>query len=108
MPTSVGILIFISIINTTSERLTAINFFNCWYFSFYEQLKVHAQLSSIEISCSVELNTKNGFITSGPELGPIYYSDYAPDFFFRKKSIKSYADFIHKNKMLETFVGHFF
>ena len=26
-------------INTTSERLNARNFFICWYFSFYEQLK---------------------------------------------------------------------
>ena len=36
---------FISMINTTSERLKAKNFFICWYFSFYEQLKFHAQLS---------------------------------------------------------------
>ena len=41
-----GILTFISMINTTSERLKARNFFVCWYFSFYEQLKFHAQLSS--------------------------------------------------------------
>ena len=45
MPTIVGILIFISMINTTSERLKARNFFVCWYFSFYEQLKFCAQLS---------------------------------------------------------------
>ena len=45
MPTIVGILTFISMINTTSERLKARNFFNCWYFSFYEQLKFRAQLS---------------------------------------------------------------
>ena len=32
-------------INTTSERLKAINFFICRYFSFYEQLKFRAQLS---------------------------------------------------------------
>ena len=44
-PTIVGILTFISMINTTSERLKAKNFFICWYFSFYEQLKFHAQLS---------------------------------------------------------------
>ena len=36
---------FISIINTTSERLIARNFFICRYFSFYEQLKFRAQLS---------------------------------------------------------------
>ena len=45
MPTIVSILTFISMINTTSERLKAKNFFICRYFSFYEQLKFHAQLS---------------------------------------------------------------
>ena len=45
IPTSVGILTFISMINTTSERLTARNLFICRYFSFYEQLKFRAQLS---------------------------------------------------------------
>ena len=44
MPTIVGILTFISMINT-SERLKARNFFICRYFSFYEQLKFRAQLS---------------------------------------------------------------
>ena len=38
MPTIVGILTFISMINTTSERLKARNFFSWRYFSFYEQL----------------------------------------------------------------------
>ena len=45
MPTIVGILTFISMINTTSEGLKARNFFICGYFSVYEQLTVHAQLS---------------------------------------------------------------
>ena len=45
MPTTVGILTLISMINTTYERLKARNFFNCWYFSFYEQLKFRTQLS---------------------------------------------------------------
>ena len=45
MPTIVGILTFISMINTTSERLKASNFFTFRYFSFKEQLKFHAQLS---------------------------------------------------------------
>ena len=45
MPTNVGILTFISMINTTSERLKARNLFICLYFSFYEQLKLRAQLS---------------------------------------------------------------
>ena len=41
----VGILIFISMINTTAEGLKARNFFICRYFSFYEQLKFSTQLS---------------------------------------------------------------
>ena len=45
IPTIVGILSFISMINTTSERLKARNFFNCRYFNFYEQLKFRAKLS---------------------------------------------------------------
>ena len=45
MPTIVGILTFISMINTTSERLKARNFFICLYVSVYEQLKFRAQLS---------------------------------------------------------------
>ena len=44
MPTVVGILTFISMIVTTSERLEARSFFICQYFSFYEQLKFSAQL----------------------------------------------------------------
>ena len=38
MPTIVGILTFISMICTTSERLKARYFYICWYFSFYEQV----------------------------------------------------------------------
>ena len=45
MPTIVGILTFISMINTTPARLKAINFFVCRYYRFYEQLKDRAQLS---------------------------------------------------------------
>ena len=45
MPTVVGILTFISMINTSSEGLKARNFFICWYFSCNEQLKFLAQLS---------------------------------------------------------------
>ena len=44
-PTSVGILTFISMINTASEGLKSRNLFICRYFSFYEQLKFCAQLS---------------------------------------------------------------
>ena len=44
MPTIVGILTFISMINTASERLKSGNFF-IRYSSFYEQLQFHAQLS---------------------------------------------------------------
>ena len=43
--TIVGILTFISRINTTSERLEARNFFICRCFSFSEQFKFLAQLS---------------------------------------------------------------
>ena len=61
MPTIVGILTFISMINTPSERLKEINvFIICQYFSFYEQLKFRAQLSCKMI--------KKSFITSGPVL----------------------------------------
>ena len=45
MPTIAGILTFISMINTKSERLKAKNFFICRYFRFDEQLKFLAQLS---------------------------------------------------------------
>ena len=45
MPTIGGILTFISMINTTSERLKVIHFLICRYFSFYEQLKFRVQLS---------------------------------------------------------------
>ena len=45
MPTIIGILTFISMINATFERHKARNFFICRYFSFYEQLKFRAQLS---------------------------------------------------------------
>ena len=45
MPTIVGILTFISMINTTTERLKAKHFFSCQYFSLYEQLKFCAHLS---------------------------------------------------------------
>ena len=46
MPTIVvGILTFISMINTTSERLKAIIFFTFWNFSVYEVLKFRVHLS---------------------------------------------------------------
>ena len=60
MPTIVGILTYISMINTTYERLKAINFFVCWYFSFYEQLKF--VLSWVE--------REKSFLTSRPDLDP--------------------------------------
>ena len=37
MPTIVGILTFLSMINTTSERLKARHFFICGYFSFFHE-----------------------------------------------------------------------
>ena len=45
MPTIVCILTFISMVNTTSVRLKARNFFICQYFSFYEQLKFRDESS---------------------------------------------------------------
>ena len=45
MPTIVGILTFVSMINETSESLKARKVFIFQHFSFYEQLKFSAQLS---------------------------------------------------------------
>ena len=45
MPTIVCILTFISMIDTTSGRLRGRKVFIFQYFSFYELLKIHAQLS---------------------------------------------------------------
>ena len=45
MPTSVVILIFMSMINTTSEHLKARKVFIFKHFRFYEHFKFHAQLS---------------------------------------------------------------
>ena len=61
MPTIVGILTFISMINITSGRLRARNFFTIRYFSFYQELEFRAQLS-------VSVEHEKSFITSGPAL----------------------------------------
>ena len=45
MPTIVGILTFISMINTTSESWKARNVFIFQHFGFYEQWKLHTHLS---------------------------------------------------------------
>ena len=45
MSTIVGILTFISMINTVSESFKARKGFNFHHFTFYEPLKFHAQLS---------------------------------------------------------------
>ena len=47
MPTILGILTFISLINNTPERLKAriVNIFQQYFFCCYECLKFHAQLS---------------------------------------------------------------
>ena len=45
MPTIVGILTFISMINTISESLKAKGIFVFQHLSFYEQLRFHAQLN---------------------------------------------------------------
>ena len=49
MPTIVGILTFISMINTTSKRLKVRNFFICRYFIFYEQVKFRAHELGMKI-----------------------------------------------------------
>ena len=64
-PTTVGILTFISMINTTSERLIARNFI-CQYFSF---------LSSWNLELSWAEHEKS-FITSGPGLMFFIQSDW--------------------------------
>ena len=46
MSTIVGISTFVSMIHTQSESLKARKVFIVQHFSFYEQLKVHVQLSS--------------------------------------------------------------
>ena len=45
MPTVVGILTFITMINTTSKNLKAKNIYIFHDFSCYEQLKFHAELN---------------------------------------------------------------
>ena len=45
MPTIVGILTFMSMINTTSESLKLRNVLIFYYLRLYSQLKLHAQLS---------------------------------------------------------------
>ena len=64
MPTIVGILTLISMINTTSDGLKARNLFIRLYFCFYEQLKFCAQLSwawkrfyNLRASFAMEANT---------------------------------------------------
>ena len=56
MPTSVDILTFVSVINTTSERLKARNFFFCLYFSSYEQLKLSTEKSFITSRSDATVN----------------------------------------------------
>ena len=58
MPTIVGILTFISMINTTSESLEVIKLFIFQDFSSCEQLKFHAELSL----------ARKFVITSGPDV----------------------------------------
>ena len=64
MPTIVGILTFISMINRTSERHKASNFFICRYCNIYRAVK---------ISCSVELSMKNAFTKFNRPLSDLYF-----------------------------------
>ena len=93
MPTLVGILTFISMINATSERLKARNFFICRYFSFYEQL----------YSCSVELRMKK-FYNLGTRLQLVSSVDSLrksldPDLALSYKV--SDLIWIHSNRLIE-------
>ena len=72
MPIIVGILTFISMINTISERLKAKSFFICRHFSFYEQFKFSAQLSAHEKSF-ITLGPGLSFYSVRPDLGPNYF-----------------------------------
>ena len=57
MPTIVGIVTFISMINTTLNSLKAREVFIIQHFSFYEQLKFHAS---------------SGFIILGPKMQDVF------------------------------------
>ena len=54
MPTIVGILAIISMINTTLNSLKARAVFIFQHFSFYEQLKFHASSGSIILGCKMQ------------------------------------------------------
>ena len=72
MPTIVGILTFISMVYTTSERPKARNFFICRYFRVYAQIEFRAQLS--------KLKHEKGFITSRP--CPYYFKSLLVSAYF--------------------------
>ena len=73
MPTIVGILTFISIIDTISEGLKARNFFICQHFSLYEQLKFRAQLSLVWKKF-YNLKAKALFVKKITVYDPIYWN----------------------------------
>ena len=89
MPTIVGILTLISMINTASERLEARNLFAFRYFSFYEQLKFRAQLSWVE-------HEKN-FITSEPDLSESILGKQLSQRTYKDWLIKNWALLQYKN-----------
>ena len=68
MPTIVGILTFISMINTAFEWFKVLETFILQRFSFYEQLK-----------CSTELSMKK-FITSATAIGTFGYPQHIFDY----------------------------
>ena len=63
IPTIIGILTFIGMINTTSESLKAITVLIFQYFSFYEQLKFHAQLVEHEKFYNLGARLTHGCVT---------------------------------------------
>ena len=97
MPTFVGILTSISMINITSERLKARNFFICLYFSFNEQFvlsRVEHEKSFITSvpACQAEHNI-------GSDLGPICL---IPETIFQKNCEKKLHKIFPKAKELTT------
>ena len=71
MPTIVGILMFISMINTMSERLQTENFI-LHYFTFYKQLKEHIAIRRTFSLVDMITNTKFSNCPNVFEIGVVW------------------------------------